>query len=102
MKKISKQVKAIADRHIEARLGQRAFDEMPDDITLEQLLSDMMEGKTYEYVIKRVEAKFCSIGSSVMAHVIQHCSKSYQSAVYKGFRIIYSKTEGCDSNARTK
>jgi len=90
MKKISKQVKAIADRHIEARLGQRSYDEMPEGITLEQLLTDLMDGKTYEYVIKRVEAKFCSIGSSVMAHVIQHCSNSYRSAVYKGFRIIYS------------
>ena len=89
MKRITKIAKGIADAHIEARQGVRAFDELPDGITTrEQIIELLLDGKVLEPVIKEVEARFSSVGSSVMNGVFGHASNNYRAAVYKGFRIL--------------
>jgi hypothetical protein len=89
MKRISKIAKGIADAHIEARQGVRAFDEMPEGITTrEQVIALLLEGKVLEPVIKQVEARFSSVGSAVLNGVFGYASNNYRASVYKGFKIL--------------
>lgn len=89
MKKISKQAKAIADRHIAAKLSGQ-FDD-PTVTTRAEVMEALLAGKTFAAVLETVETRFCSIGSLLMASGIiidAHLSKNYKANVYKGFRIL--------------
>jgi len=86
MKRISKQTKAIADAHIEARKSGN-FDN-PRCTTREEVIAALREGKTIEDVLDQVETKFTSIHAIILSRVLFHESHNYRSGVYKGFRIL--------------
>lgn len=89
MKRISKQAKAIADKHIAAKLNNN-FDN-PKVSTRAEVMEALLAGKTFSAVLETVETRFCSIGSLLMASGIildAHLSKNYKANVYKGFRIL--------------
>lgn len=87
MKRISKEVKAIADAHIEARL-QCKFDD-PHITSRADLMKALLEGKTFEEVIYQIEIKFMPISTIIGARVLGHASQSYKKAVYKGFNELF-------------
>lgn len=83
--RISKETKAIADRHIEAkRLGK--FDN-PKVNTKPEVITELKNGRTFEEVLKQIEARFCSMTSLVIG-AMGHETKSYKRQVYHGFKTL--------------
>lgn len=90
MKRISKKVQAIADAHIEAnRTGVWNEVKISRTDSKKDLLDKMMAGHTYKFVHDRTQARFCSVGSSIMASVLGHKSKAYRTGIYEGFKAIF-------------
>lgn len=90
MKKISKEVKAIADAHIEANISGVWNEAKISRVNSKKdLLDKMMAGHTYKFVHDQTQARFCSVGSSIMASVLGHNSKAYRAGIYKGFKAIF-------------
>jgi len=88
MKRITTQVKAIADAHIEARKSGK-FDD-PKVTTAMEVFRDLRLGKTFEEVLNQIETRYCSVGSILMSRHQLYTSKSYRDGVYKGFKILFS------------
>ena len=86
MNKISKQTKAIADAHIQARLSG-TFDN-PAVTTREDVIKALRDGKTIDWVLDQIETKFTSITAIILSRKLFHQSKNYKAGVYKGFKIL--------------
>lgn len=91
MNRISKQTKAIADAHIQARLNG-TFDN-PEVTTKDELIQALKDGKTFEELLDRIEMKYTSITSILLSRKMFHQSANYKNGVYKGFRILLDMTE---------
>jgi hypothetical protein len=86
MKRISKQVKAIADAHIEAKitgnfLGQPVTNKA-------ELLDSIVQGYTYKQLLNLVEINYVTTTSLMMSSVIGHITDAYRKQVYYGFKEI--------------
>lgn len=88
MKRISKELKAIADAHIEAKKAGK-FNPAPLDGSNAQLIQKLKEGHTYDFIIDRVEINFCSVTSLIAGAVLGAEFKSYRQGVYKGFKHYF-------------
>jgi hypothetical protein len=86
MNKISKQTKAIADAHIEARISG-TFDNPPVS-TRDEVIEALKSGKTIDAVLDQIEIKFTSITAILLSRKLFHQSKNYKAGVYKGFKIL--------------
>lgn len=86
MKKISKQTKAIADAHIQARISG-TFDN-PPVTTRQEVIDALKDGKTFEAVLDQIEMRFTSITAIILSRQLFHQSKNYKAGVYKGFKIL--------------
>lgn len=89
MKRISNYAKGIADAHILARINDSFTN--PKVSSKEELLMKLDEGETFIDLMNQIEARFCSVGSSILAGVMNHVSGSYKASVYKGFKILLDK-----------
>ena len=85
MKRISKQAKAIADAHIEAKIA-KSFSN-PSFAYPEEMRNAIKNGATSEALMEEVEIRYCPITSIILANM-GHISKAYRSGVYQGFRIL--------------
>ena len=88
MKRISKELKAIADAHIEAKKTGN-FNPKAIDGTVAHLVKNMADGHTYDWVMDRVEINFCSVTTLIIGAVLGAESKSYKAGVYKGFKRYF-------------
>lgn len=88
MNRITKEVKAIADAHIAARIND-SFDDTKIS-SKEELLQLMREGKTFSRVMEEIEMRYCSITSTLMARKMCHTTNAYKTAVYNAFKKLYS------------
>jgi len=86
MKRISKQAKAIADAHIQARING-TFDD-PNFSTKDELIQLLNEGKTFSGLLDRIEMKYTSITSILLSRTMFFNSQNYKSGIYKGFKIL--------------
>lgn len=85
MNRISKQVKAIADAHIEAKMIGRWIGQ--DVKNKEELLQSLLIGCTYKQLLDLVEINYVTITSQMLVHV-GYVPDSYKKQVYKGFKEI--------------
>lgn len=88
MKRITPQVKAIADAHIRAR-GEGKF----DDIVVQskaELFEALWSGRTFSKLMDEIEWKYCNVTSLVLNGISNgtYQSKSYKSNVYKAFKHL--------------
>jgi hypothetical protein len=90
MKRISKEVKAVADAHIKARI-EGNFDN-PRVTSKQEIIDALNEGKTFEELLNEIEIRFVSITSNILQRALNHTSGAYKKGVYKGFRILYSQS----------
>lgn len=86
MKRITPQIKAIADAHIEAK-KTGIFDD-PTVATKAELLSQLRAGKTFSLVIREIEFRYISITSNLMSSQLGFVSDAYVKGVYKGFKTL--------------
>jgi hypothetical protein len=89
MKRISKQVKAIADAHIEAKItgkfvGQHVTNK-------DELLDSIVNGYTYKQLLNLVEVNYVTITSQMMSSLVGHVTDAYRKQVYKGFKEILNE-----------
>jgi len=89
MKRITPQIKAIADAHIKAK-STGNWDN-PSATTKEEVLRFLMEGKTFSQVLSQIEFRYCSITSILLTNHFSHETKGYKSCIYKGFKTLLSK-----------
>jgi hypothetical protein len=85
MNRISKQVKAIADAHIEAKITGKFLEQHVTN--KDELLKSIVEGYTYKQLLDLVEVNYVTITSQMLVHV-GYVPDSYKKQVYKGFKEI--------------
>lgn len=86
MNRISKQVKAIADAHIEAKMTGKFLEQ--NVANKEQLLQSIVDGYTYKQLLDLVEVNYVTITSQLTSTLLGHVSDAYKKQVYKGFKEI--------------
>lgn len=86
MKRITPQVKAIADAHIRAK--QTGHFDNVQVTTKEQVMQALRDGKTFSEVLNQIEMRYCSITSLLMSSHFDYTSQSYKTSIYKGFKSI--------------
>ena len=91
MKRITPQIKKIADAHIEARIT-RKWDN-PICKTAQDVFKFTLDGKTIEPLMDEIEIRNCSITSIVMAKQLSHPSLAYKKGVYQGFSNLLNTTK---------
>lgn len=96
-KRISKEAKAIADAHIQARRNNDFTN--PEVTTKEELIDKLHEGETFEALLREIEVRFCSVGSVMMSSIMNHTSNNYKAAVYKGFKLLIDTEDSQSSIA---
>ena len=85
MKRISKQVKAIADAHIASKIAGRFLEQHVTN--KDELLKSIVEGYTYKQLLDLVEFNYVTITSQMLVQV-GYVPDSYKKQVYKGFKEI--------------
>ena len=85
-KRITPQIKAIADAHIQANFTSKWDD--PNVTTKEEVLSLLRDGKTFSGVLRQIEIRFVSTTSLIMHSQLGYVSDAYKKAVYKGFKAL--------------
>jgi hypothetical protein len=86
MKRITPQIKAIAEAHIQAKLTG-TWDN-PNANTKGEVLRLLRDGKTFAEVLRQVEIRYVSITSNLMSSQLNYVSDAYRKGVYKGFKVI--------------
>jgi hypothetical protein len=89
MKRISKQVKAIADAHIEAKMTGKFLEQHVTN--KDELLQSIVEGYTYKQLLDLVEVNYVTITSQLTSTLLGHVSDAYKKQVYKGFKEILNE-----------
>lgn len=86
MSRITKLQKQIADNHIRANREQSFSN--PKVTSMEELGAEIIKGETYEHLYKEIVYRYASMTSLMLANVLDHESKAYTQAVYKGFKEV--------------
>ena len=86
MERITKLQKQIADSHM--RANREGSFSNPVVNSKEELYTAIRNGETFEHVYKEIVFRYASMTSLMMASVLDHESKAYTQAVYKGFKNV--------------
>jgi hypothetical protein len=88
MKRITTQVKSIADAHMKAR-SEGNFDNIVVRSKAE-LIEALWSGRTFSALMDEIEWRYCNINSLVLNEMSNgtYQSNSYKSNVYKGFKNL--------------
>jgi hypothetical protein len=86
MERITKLQKQIADAHI--RANREGSFSNPVVNSKEELYTALRKGETFQHVYEEIAFRYASVTSLMMASVLDHESKAYTQAVYKGFKNV--------------
>ena len=86
MSRITKLQKQIADNHIKAN-REGSFSN-PKVSSMDEMKQAMLKGETFTAIYEEIAFRYASMTSLMMASVLDHESKSYTQAVYKGFKEV--------------
>jgi hypothetical protein len=79
----------IVSAHIEARVNNK-FDD-PAVNCKDDVISCLMDGKTFSAVMDQIEIRFCSVTSLIIARAVDHRTDAYRRQVRKGFKVLLSQ-----------
>ena len=88
-RRITPEIKRIADAHIQARIDGK-FDD-PVATTIDDVFALLREGKTFSAVMEEVELRYAPITAIFLARHLAHQSHSYKTGVYKGFKKLFTE-----------
>jgi len=91
MERITKIQKQIADAHMRAN-QEGSFTNLKVN-SKEEFHQALERGETYEIVYKEIVYRYASMTSLIMANVLDHESKAYKQAVYKGFKNVLNSID---------
>ena len=88
MKRISPEVKAVADAHLRAQ-SEGKF----DDIVVKskaELIEALWSGRTFSALMSEIEWRYCNVTSVALTRISNgtYQSRSYKSNIYKGFKNL--------------
>lgn len=86
MKRITPEIKRIADAHIQAKVDNN-FNPAPFN-TADEVRSNMRKGHTYDWVLDDIEIRYVSVTSNIIARSFNYRTDAYKRGVYKGFKVI--------------
>ena len=86
MKRITKQTKAIADAHINARISN-SFNPIEWN-NIEELKEAMRNGHTFPSLMDKIESAKCTITSTLLARRFGHVSVAYKNDIYGIFKAF--------------
>lgn len=89
MKRITKDIKAIAEAHLKAK--ETGIFDNPRVSTKEEVIRHLREGKTFSDVLHQIEIRFVSITSLAYDRIFTHQTGAYKKAVYKGFNTLLNQ-----------
>ena len=89
MKRITPEIKRIADAHIQARVDGK-FDD-PVATTSDEVFAFLRDGKTFSSLMEEIELRYAPITAIFLARHLAHQSHSYKSGVYKGFKKLFTE-----------
>jgi len=81
-----KKLNDVISAHIDARINNK-FDD-PCVSTKEDVISMLMDGKTFSTVMDQIEVRFCTITSLILAKAMDHRTDAYRRQVRKGFKVL--------------
>lgn len=84
--RITKLQKQIADAHIRANREQSFSN--PKVTSMEEMKEAMLKGETFSVMYEEIAFRYASMTSLMLANVLDHESKAYTQAVYKGFKEV--------------
>lgn len=95
MKRITSLQKKIAVAHLDAAMLDKFDHETYPTkengfINTEIVKEELLAGKTYRAFFDNVEARYCSVGSSLLQRMFNHTSHNYKANFYKGFKVALS------------
>jgi hypothetical protein len=91
MSRITKIQKQIADAHI--RANREGSFSNPKVSSMEEMKEAMLKGETFSVIYEEIAFRYASMTSLMMASVLDHESKAYTQAVYKGFKNVLNSID---------
>jgi hypothetical protein len=88
-KRISKELKAIADAHIQAKIS--GFNPVPCK-SREELVEALKSGATYPQLLEGIETRFCTVTSLLASNLLGVTYDSYRKQVHAGFKSLFSNS----------
>lgn len=85
--KTNREIIAIADAHIEARITRR-WGSAPKVTNVTELVSELRKGRLYEQVLREVEIRYVSVQTLIMQNVMDVTTETYKRNVRKGFKTL--------------
>ena len=83
-----KQIRLVTDAHINAKISGK-YDN-PLVMSKEDIVREMLNGKTFSAVINQIESRFISITSQLMSSQFGHVSNTYRTQVYNAIKTLLS------------
>ena len=81
-----KQIRQVADAHISSKMS--GYYDNPSVSSKEELITQMLDGKTFSEVVGQIESRFISITSLLIASQFDHITEAYKKQIYKGIKSI--------------
>ena len=81
-----KQIRQIADAHISSKMS--GYYDNPSVSSKEELITQMLDGKTFSEVVGQIESRFISITSLLIASQFDHITEAYKKQIYKGIKTL--------------
>jgi hypothetical protein len=91
MERITKLQKQIANAHM--RANREGSFSNPKVSSMEEMKEAMLKGETFNVIYEEIAFRYASMTSLMMASVLDHESKAYTQAVYKGFKNVLNSID---------
>lgn len=96
MKRITKEIKAVADAHIKAS-AEKNFTHPNKEVlaigSLQELVDSLSRGETYAFLSYQAEMQFVTITSMMYSRVFEHQTEAYKKSMYKAFKVMFDNLE---------
>lgn len=86
-KKANSLSRKIADKYIAAKTSLE-FDPLPESITPDQMLHNVINGAVYEVLLNEIESRYMSMTSMLYAGIGLGVTEAYKKAMRKAFKDI--------------
>jgi hypothetical protein len=83
----NKEILAIADAHINARISKQ-WGNAPIVRNIDELVTELKNGHLYEGVLKEVEIRYVGVQSLLLQSVLDVTTETYKRNVRKGFKTL--------------
>lgn len=81
-----KQIRQVADAHIQSKMS--GYYDNPLVLSKEDMIRQMLDGKTFSAVVGQIESRFISITSLLIASQFDHITEAYKKQIYKGIKTL--------------